>query len=560
MKIELIISIILFFILCQSCRFESDNFVAVSVENYGFPADSIAYSIELAENVWKSATWKKDYKQRDFVHYVVPPSVANEPVEFYWREDIPTWIRIPKDSPDMVRLAQRINKRIDVPVKPETWGNPQMGYSKTMSGAFGKCDDRSILTTMAMRSFGIPASFDYISNWGNTNNGHSFCSVILPGDSLLVFQDKQDDGVHVSYAHKVSKIYRKSYFPNTKGLVYKYYQTEDIPPVLNDIYTVDVTEYHKGGVSDVDLEVGNDNGCKLAYLSVFNPRGWVPVDCAEIKSSGVVFKNVGNGADYDAKSREDNIGKGVLYLPSVYIEKETVPIAAPIVVSSEGIREIKADGGFETVVLTRKYPRFKRVENFASQMVGGIFEVANKIDFSDAVEVAILKNIPQSRPQKLEISLPGSYKYARYRKSSKVFSISELHFYDVAGKEIEGLPLFPNYVDLDTSKNIYDGNPLTYFEISGVIDMWMGYAFNKAEKVGYVGFCPRTDDNDISPGDIYELFYWDNEWKSLGRQFATDYILKYNDVPQGALLWLRNLTKGKEERPFTFEDGKQIWW
>lgn len=34
----------------------------------------------------------------------------------------------------------------------------------------------------------------------------------------------------------------------------------------------------------------------------------------------------------------------------------------------------------------------------------------------------------------------------------------------------------------------------------------------------------------------------------------------YDNVPQKALLWLRNLTKYCEERPFTYENGKQIWW
>ncbi len=30
--------------------------------------------------------------------------------------------------------------------------------------------------------------------------------------------------------------------------------------------------------------------------------------------------------------------------------------------------------------------------------------------------------------------------------------------------------------------------------------------------------------------------------------------------PKGALLWLKNHTQGKEERIFTYEDGKQVWW
>ena len=31
-------------------------------------------------------------------------------------------------------------------------------------------------------------------------------------------------------------------------------------------------------------------------------------------------------------------------------------------------------------------------------------------------------------------------------------------------------------------------------------------------------------------------------------------------MPRGALYWLRDLSKGKEERIFSYEDGKQVWW
>lgn len=48
---------------------------------------------------------------------------------------------------------------------------------------------------------------------------------------------------------------------------------------------------------------------------------------------------------------------------------------------------------------------------------------------------------------------------------------------------------------------------------------------------------------------------------SLGRQTAErDDELMYGQVPSGALYWLRNLTRGKEERIFGHEDGKQVWY
>ncbi len=71
---------------------------------------------------------------------------------------------------------------------------------------------------------------------------------------------------------------------------------------------------------------------------------------------------------------------------------------------------------------------------------------------------------------------------------------------------------------------------------------------------------PEDESNAIFPGEHYELFFWKGHWKSLGMQEASDTVLVYRGVPRGALLWLRNLDKGVQERIFTFEKGKQIWY
>ena len=47
---------------------------------------------------------------------------------------------------------------------------------------------------------------------------------------------------------------------------------------------------------------------------------------------------------------------------------------------------------------------------------------------------------------------------------------------------------------------------------------------------------------------------------SLRRKTAGHDTLVYVEVPKNALLWLHNHTQGKEERIFTYENGKQIWW
>lgn len=70
---------------------------------------------------------------------------------------------------------------------------------------------------------------------------------------------------------------------------------------------------------------------------------------------------------------------------------------------------------------------------------------------------------------------------------------------------------------------------------------------------------PAGKDNEIIPGFKYELFFWNNEWHSLGKKKATSKVMVYDNVPKNSLLWLRSLDDGFQERIFTIEK-KQIWW
>ena len=58
----------------------------------------------------------------------------------------------------------------------------------------------------------------------------------------------------------------------------------------------------------------------------------------------------------------------------------------------------------------------------------------------------------------------------------------------------------------------------------------------------------------------YELSYWDNGWQSLGKQTAGEGTLVFDNVPAGGLYWLVEEDSDKEERIFTIENGKQVWW
>lgn len=526
--------------------------------------DSLQSTLSLACETWQRCPWKDSYKDRYFLEYVLPPRIASEPVEYYWREDIPDKLAIERsDSDRMLTVAAKINRKITINTDPSAWKNPTMGYSATISGRFGKCDDRAILAAMAMRSMGIPAAFEFVPNWGSNNNGHSFCSVILPDDSVAVFQDVNDNGDNALLSQKAPKIYRRMYSLQMNTPLYKYRKTEELPSLFQDFRIMDVTACHRIGKQQVGIAVPETIGNKITYLSVFHPHGWIPVAYTENRGKNTLFENVGDGSNMNGfeSAKGENIGNGIVYLPSVYTDKGVIPCGRPVIVSDEGQRLLAASEEQETVRLTRKYPRLIRVIRFADSMVDGIFECANRPDFSDAVPVFQIADTPLSRMQSVELQTKKAYRYLRYRKPRGLFSIGELQAKDSSGRNLSGETIAPEILMSEASlPNVFDGAPLTYFELPGGLDLWVGLDFGKPVPISRIGFCPRNDDNEISPGDEYELFYWKDRWISLGRQTASDCTLEYTNVPKGALLWLRDLTRGREERPFTYENGIQIWW
>lgn len=65
---------------------------------------------------------------------------------------------------------------------------------------------------------------------------------------------------------------------------------------------------------------------------------------------------------------------------------------------------------------------------------------------------------------------------------------------------------------------------------------------------------------NLTAGKEYELFYWDSGWQSHGKKAAGDQPLQFDNVPGNALYWLVADDSDKEERIFTYSNGRQVWW
>jgi hypothetical protein len=165
------------------------------------------------------------------------------------------------------------------------------------------------------------------------------------------------------------------------------------------------------------------------------------------------------------------------------------------------------------------------------------------------------------------LETPLQYRYWRYAGYPASNNIAELAFYAPGSPSPhEGRVIgtdetyFPGDT-IHTKYSVFDGDPLTYYEVPNDVQQWVGLDFGEPVGIDKVIYTPRNDDNDIRQGDLYELFYWGKDkWTSLGRKAGTPPCLHYQDAPVNALFLLRDLTRGKEERIFTYKDGKQVWW
>ncbi len=204
--------------------------------------------------------------------------------------------------------------------------------------------------------------------------------------------------------------------------------------------------------------------------------------------------------------------------------------------------------------------------DYAGRMKGGKFQAADNPGFTNSVTIYTIP-FPETDMKWYDISiiLPQPYRYYRYLSPDGGWgNIAEVGFYlngkKVIGKVI-GTPGSYNDKPEITFVSAMDGDEATYFDFNKPNGGWSGLDCGSSVKIDKLRFLPRNDDNGIDIGQKYELVYWDNkQWVSSGIKIAGNNQLIYRNIPSNALYRLHNITKGSEERIFTYEDGKQVWW
>ena len=356
------------------------------------------------------------------------------------------------------------------------------------------------------------------------------------------------------FYRKSGKVYRNTFAMNTDILQKSGMNL--LPGTLANIHRKDVTSgYHPSNEVKVDCCFARDEDVQDIFLGVFSINGWVAIGMADsYKRGATVFRNI----------EPDNV-----YIPLYLKEGRLNPAGFPFRLDSECQEVISYEPTgekTEQMVVERKYPLTKGINGYMKRMTNERFEAADNMEFKNATTLYQLdeKEWPERVINEQKINNTRPFRYVRYISADKYpGDIAEVAWYGKDGQKLEGKLLGTSACgDLSECalSNAVDGDILTFFS-STQFPGWIGLDLGVEKVIERIAYSPRNDDNFIREGDEYELFYFSAYgWMSLGKQTGTSSAkLIYKDVPSNAIYWLRNLTRGKEEQIFTYENGKQCF-
>ncbi|MDQ1151229.1 hypothetical protein QE382_003213 [Sphingobacterium zeae] len=517
-------------------------------------------NIENSFKIWQNSDWARHLSFDEFCEFILPYKIYDGQILDNWKEYFFKKYNDKLANLKYASLPSRssytacniLNEALRQDMNPQL--NSSQNFTiismKVLSKiTSGPCDSYTYLANAVMRANGIPSGMDFTPQWPFRSLGHSWNFLVNNTKKEIVFEAAGDKvGTPHKLDHIMVKVFRKTYKINKdiEELIKK--QKNRVPILFSTPYIQDVTDKYME-TADIKVNVNTDD--PYVYLAVFDNAEWKILDFAKNKNGIAYFKN---------------IGKDALFLPVRQAELGVEEIGPPFIHHPNGTIElIQADTTKkQELKLFRKYPMLENVYVSNLRKLGMKIQGANKSDFSDAVTFHVFDNFDTD----VKINKQRqNFQYWRLLSAENGHSnIAELYFYKNGDKK----PYVGKVIGTQGSwvpekkyekGAAFDHDLLTFFDAPEGSGGWVGMSYEKPVEINRVVCFMRGDGNDIELGDEYELMYWNSgKWRSLGLKIADDISVNFSECPQSALFLLHNKTRGTEERIFTYQNNRQVWW
>ena len=550
-------------------------------------ADFLIRHINYCFHIWQQYPWCKDIDFDTFCKYILPYTTNN----CYWEQAADFFEQKYATLRDSVchKSYKEIGKIIAEDIDKtfvQNWvlfsqkhkGLLPTTFENLAKAQIGTCLEANIYKIAALRANGIPVALNTFPNWGNANSPHFWTEIIGDEHIEKLYDNTQrpyisdsdilvdnifwkntysptvkDTLPHVSiqYCRTIPKVYRINYEIQQNCLALR--AKEEIPDFFRNPGIEDITDKY---IVCKDIEVplwDNKHKKEYVYLCCYDDNNWIPVCWSIPRKKQALFTKV---------------GVNVLYLPAYYENGAIIPAGNAFILKENG--ELKcfseeADKKEISATFYSKTPYRLHTALQAAGTVGTRFSVCNKKDLSDSLNVYTIEKLPFYEDS---FKIPTNKKY-RYLVCDfqntpafqDAYSIAEIKIFGKNRQQLEGKLTGTKGISDNKLENAMDGDRVSFYQPDkSEKRQYIVFDLSQPREIEKVEFYPRSDDNRIVTGELYELFYWDKKWISLGRQYGKENRLAFHNIPQNALFRIHNHTRGKEHRPFTYEEGKQVWW
>ncbi|MDR2382659.1 MAG: hypothetical protein LBD76_02105 [Prevotellaceae bacterium] len=508
--------------------------------------DYLIENIELAFKVWQEQPWCKYIPFDVFCEDILPYRVSTEPLENWRVKALTSFYDIYlsfKGQPDIsaVEACTQVNKllpqfRIDKDFLP-------MSYSMLMATTRSTCYGIAAATIFAMRALGIPVTQDYTPLYPYSNLRHSWNAVRDSSGKYISFAGTEipPGEPHQGNTYIQSKVYRRTF--GVQNFI-----TEDIsviPPVFRDSYFKDVSsEYPNFDSVRAPVNVPRPAGAseEYVYLAMLTmDERWEIIARSKSDGTTVLFPD---------------LGYKIVYLPVYYVNDMMMPAGNPFRLDSVGnVRFFETSTTeYDTFSLSDiKAFKIATVDIWSTRMLKGVFEGANKSDFSDSTALYTISKLPAGFGYtRVKLHSANKFRYIRYRPPKGSYcNVAEIGIYGSDGKKLSGVPIGNKSANIENDElaninNVFDEDLTTFYNALGA---WVGLDLGEPKQISEIQYFPRNDN--------CEVFYWNGAgWQLVGKLNINNPKLK---VPHGALLRLKNVlrTAIHEDRVFFLHNGFQ---